>query len=196
MFHELEKPQIVSKSEISDRANKLAASIASKNLDGRPLDKIIKNCYEGLAIEQALVNLNGYKHNPLEFDLSNPDSYSYDVYKEDPYGLLKIECKKVILGKKDSFPSFDLSKFKTFEKNKNIPLLFAGATVRQSQDKSKFIVQFVVVVEPDALFDNIIPTGYPETYGENNYFFDWTKVSPNQCWICSNVKKRLQTKEL
>jgi hypothetical protein len=133
--------------------------------DFRPQEVRLKHAREGKAVEQALVQ-KGATYNPLVHDPNNPNSFGYDV----TLGEAKVEVKRMILGKNDSFLSFDKSKYKNLEKYAHIPDLFIGGLVKWKGDK--LIVDICLVTTPQTLFEYSKPSKYKEKYGFHNFYFE------------------------
>ena len=135
------------KTTIHEEVHTMADSIYNKPFmrKDRSFEQVYSHCAY-TAIEYALADVIGGQRNPLKFDKTNPESYKYDVIKDD----LKFEVKK---------HSFNNSYF-TYQKNnintflEHCQTLDYLVTATMSTTDNHYLIDFYMIINAKKFSDN------------------------------------------
>lgn len=134
------EPVIVKKTKsLTDHLTTMAESIYNcpkRNYTHRRYDQVYSHTL-GKIIDIALAAKADLELNPKEFDVTDRDSYCYDVY--DPNNNIKFECKQWAV----NYYSFHPSSIKTFLNNLDVlDYLVCG---KMSEEDEHFSVNFYMI---------------------------------------------------
>lgn len=144
----------------------MALKIYNKGRDDRSYEEVHKNTRDGKILELALVR-QGATLNPKEFDVTDIDSYGWDVL----YMGLRTEVKRIKLHELTKWAVFPHSQIKTFVKSakQNIVDIFVVGDYTEEVDGT-YSVEWLLIAPADTFRAIISPASeeYDRNFDRNN----------------------------
>lgn len=153
----------INKNTIHNDVHLMASSIFEKPFmrKERSFEQVYEHCAY-TAIEYALANVIDGQRNPLKFDKTNPESYKYDVIKDD----LKFEVKKHAFN--NSYFTYQKSNINTFLKHCQTLDYLVTATMATNVDS--YLIDFYMIINAKKFSENFKQSKFNEGWYYDHRF--------------------------
>lgn len=163
-----------------DRHDKMSAEIylCPRRNQGRTLEQVRKATICGILLEHAL-ELQGFKRNPKEFDVTDPDSYAWDVSLSQPGNKegLTFEVKRCRIDDNRKWFSFYNNQVKTFRKNLHLVDGVIVGDYKMGLD-NHVKVQWMLTAPAKNFFQHV----YDSKYNKGEMYYNHNQVKESR-WL-------------